>query len=352
MKFRLNRTQMSVPSLSFSDLVQPLLEGRHLSSSEAKALMAFLTSGEAKDAQIGAVAAILRVKSCTATELASFTTVLRDQAVALPHPFENVVDTCGTGGGAPSFNISTASSFLAAACGVKIAKHGNRAVTSRVGSADVLETLGAKIQPTWEVSLRMLDKVGLAFFYAPAHHPAMRHVGQARRDLGFRTVFNQLGPLANPVGAKRQLVGVYDPALSFPMAEALMLLGTERALIAHGEDGLDEVSPCSPTRFALLWDGELSEGILTPKGFGIEPVPRDAIAPGRTSEENAEFLKEAVSDADSLRCQAVLPSASCAIWIAGLAPERRSATEMARESVASGAALERLEQYIEESNSL
>lgn len=330
-------------------MIEPLLQGNDLSSEQARELMRFMTGGEATAAQTGSVCTALRVKGATAVELAAFASVLRDQATTLPHPYENLVDTCGTGGGAPTFNISTASSFLAAAAGVKIAKHGNRAVTGKYGSADVLETLGAKIQPTWDVSLRMLGSVGLAFFFAPAHHPGMRHVGPARRELGFRTVFNQLGPLANPAGALRQLVGVYDHSLAFPMAEALMLLGTQRALIAHGEDGLDEISPCAPTRFALLWDGELTEGIFTPSGFGIEPVDPSVVRPGASPEENAQMLRDAVTNVDSPRCAATLPSAACAIWIAGLAPERKAATEMAREAVSSGAARDRLDQYIEES---
>jgi anthranilate phosphoribosyltransferase len=338
--------------MSFPLMMDPLLQGHNLNSDQAREIMCYLTSGEATDAQIGAVCTALRIKGATAVELAAFAGVLRDNANILPHPYDNLVDTCGTGGGAPTFNISTASSFIAAAAGVRIAKHGNRGVTSKIGSADVLEALGAKIQPTWEVSLRMLGTVGLAFFYAPAHHPAMRHVGQARRDLGYRTVFNQLGPLANPAGALRQLVGVYDHSLAFPMAEALMLLGTQRALIAHGEDGLDEISPCAPTRFALLWDGELTEGIFTPQGFGIEPVDRAVIQPGGSAEENAGRLRDSVTNVDSALCTATLPSAACAIWIAGLAPERKSATELARDVVASGAARLRLDQYIEESQAL
>lgn len=314
--------------------------------------MLYLTGGEATDAQIGAACGVLRAKGCTATELASFASVLRDQSVGPLHRFENLVDTCGTGGGAPSFNISTASSFVAAAAGVRIAKHGNRGVTSAYGSADVLETVGAKIQTDWDVLLRMLDTVGLGFLFAPAHHPAMRHVGRARKELGFRTVFNQLGPLANPAGAKRQLVGVYNHSIAFAMAEALMKLGTERALVAHGEDGLDEISPVAPTRFALLWDGELSEGILTPKGFGLEPISTSAVQPGHSAEENANLLREAVTDVDSDRCTAILPSAACGIWIAGLAPERRSATDLAREVVKSGAAREKLEEFIRESNKI
>ena len=335
---------------SFPELIAPLLDCKDLSFEAAKDLMVFLTGGEATDAQIGAVLATMRVKGATATELAGFAQVMRENAVRPAHSFEDLIDTCGTGGGAPSFNISTASSFVAAAAGVKIAKHGNRGVTSPYGSADVLETLGAKIQADWDVLLRMLERVGIGFFFAPAHHPAMRFVGKARKDMGFRTIFNQLGPLANPMGAKRQLIGVYDPDLAFPMAEALMLLGAERALIAHGEDGLDEISPVTRTRFALLWDGELSEGILSPAGFGLAPISARAIRPASSAEENAALLRTAISDVDSDRCAAIIPSAACAIWIAGLSPDRKSAAEIARHAVHSGAALAKLEEFIEESN--
>jgi anthranilate phosphoribosyltransferase len=335
---------------SFPDLMAPLLLGNSLSQEQARDLMLYLTSGEATEAQAGAAMAALRIKGATAIELAGFAGVMRDNSVGPAHRHEDLVDTCGTGGGVPSFNISTASSFVAAAAGVRIAKHGNRGVTSAYGSADVLETLGAKIQTDWDVLLRMLEKTGIGFMFAPAHHPAMRHVGKARKELGFRTVFNQLGPLANPAGAKRQLIGVYDHKLAFPMAEALMLLGTQRALVAHGEDGLDEISPVTRTRFALLWDGELSEGILSPSGFGLEPVSSASIQPGNSAQENADLLLKAITDVDCERCTAILPSAACAIWIAGLAPERRSATAMAREAVFSGGARQKLDEFVEESN--
>lgn len=330
--------------------MEPLLQGRSLSRDEARALMEYLTGGEATDAQIGGAVTALRVKGATADELAGFAAVLRENSVAPAHPYDDLVDTCGTGGGIPSFNISTAGAFVAAAAGVRIAKHGNRGVTSPYGSADVLETLGAKIQTSWEVLMDVLDKVGLGFLFAPAHHPVMRHVGKARRELGYRTVFNQLGPISNPMNAKRQLVGVYDHKLAFPMAEALMKLGTERCLVAHGEDGLDEISPVTATRFAMVWDGELSEGIVTPQAFGIDPVSVWAIQPGGTAEENAALLREALTDIDSPRSAAVLPSAACAIWVAGLAPDKRSATSMAKDVIKSLAAREKLEAFIRASN--
>ena len=337
---------------TFASLIDPLLTGQDLSQEQASELMLYMTRGEATDAQVGAALTAIRIKGATATELAGFAQIMRDNSVGPKHRHEDLVDTCGTGGGAPTFNISTASAFVAGAAGVRIAKHGNRGVTSAYGSADVLETLGAKIQTDWDVLLHMLERTGIGFLYAPAHHPAMKNVGQARRDLGFRTVFNQLGPLSNPAGAKRQLIGVYDPKLAFPMAEALMKLGTERALLAHGDDGLDEISPVTYTRFALLWDGELSEGILSPTGFGLKPTSPAAVQPGSTAEENAQLLRTAITEVDSERCTAVLPSAACAIWIAGLAPDRRSATEIAREAVKSGAASDKLDEFIRESHAV
>lgn len=336
--------------MAFPELIAPLLEGQSLSYDEAREVMTFLTGGEATEAHVGAVLTALRIKGATATELAGFVSVMRERLVAPQHGFSDLVDTCGTGGGAPSFNISTASSFVAAAAGVRIAKHGNRGVTSAFGSADVLEAVGAKIQVTEENLLRMLEKTGIGFMFAPAHHPAMKHVGPARKQLGFRTVFNQLGPLSNPLGAKRQLMGVYDPRIAFPIAEALLRLGSERAIIAHGEDGLDEISPCAPTRYALVWDGDLSEGIVTPKGFGLEPLDPVHIQPGQSIEENAALLREAVSEVDSPRCEAILPSAACAIWVAGLEPTRLRAVERARDAVAGGAAREKLEEFVQESH--
>ena len=276
----------------------------------ADSLMRYLTSGEATDAQIGAFASLMRVKGATSNELATFANVLRSQTAAPKLDFDDLVDTCGTGGGAPSFNISTGAAFIAAAAGVRIGKHGNRGVTSTCGSADVLEALGAKIQNSWARLEAMLERVRIGFLYAPDHHPGMKHVGKARKELGFRTVFNQLGPLASPVKAQYQLVGVYEPNMCRPMAEAFGKLGTRRAFVAHGEDGLDEISPVAPTHFAQYWDGEVTEGVLTPQDFGLQPLSSEQIAPGTTVQESAYKLKEALSNADSALCTALLPSAA------------------------------------------
>lgn len=312
--------------------------------------MSALTSGAATDAQIGAALGALRGRGVwDAEELAAFARVIRGRASNIQHPFPDLVDTCGTGGGAPSFNISTAAAIVASACRVRIAKHGNRAVTSACGSADVLESLGVSIQTDEGSLVAMLESIGIGFLYAPSFHPAMATVGRARRELGFRTVFNVLGPLANPLGAQMQLVGVYEPQLLRPVAEALRLLGSQRAIIAHGEDGLDEISPCAPTQVAILWEGEVREETWRPSDFGIEPLSATHIAPAATLEGNAELLLEAITDADSPRSLAILPSAACAIWISGKTASLGEAVDRGREAITHGAARERLAEFVERS---
>lgn len=303
-------------------------------------------SGNATDAQIGAVLFGFRMKGCTTRELAAFVRVLRAKAAALDHGFDDLVDTCGTGGGAPSFNISTAAAIVACAAGARIAKHGNRAVTSSCGSADVLETLGVKIAGSPEQLSRTLTTTRIVFLFAQAHHPAMRFVGPARKDLGVRTVFNQLGPLLNPAGAKRQLIGVYDPGLMRSMGEALRELGCERALIVHGRDGLDEISPVAPTEFVKVWNGRVSAGTLGLEEFGLQPLDPCALHPGGSLEENAAILREAITDVNSPRASVILPSAAAAIWISGLEDGLPDAVARARAAISSGLAAAKLEELI------
>jgi anthranilate phosphoribosyltransferase len=333
--------------MAFADIIQPLLERRDLTRDQAMGLMHFLMSGEATDAQIGASLIAMRMKGCTTQELAAFATVLRQHAATISHSYTDLVDTCGTGGGCPSFNISTAAALVASAAGVKIAKHGNRAQTSSCGSADVLEALGVVINSEPERLLHMLDTVGIVFLYAQAHHRAMAHVVPARKQLQVRTIFNQLGPLANPAGATRQLIGVYDPGLMRSMGEALNLLGTERALIVHGDEGLDEISPVVNTHYIKVWNGRVSPGQFGPDDFGLKALDPVALLPGDSLDDNAAILREAISDANSPRCLAVLPSAAAAIWIAGEGHDLREATAIARETVASGKAAAKLNQLIE-----
>lgn len=332
--------------MTFPEMVQPLIERKDLDDGQAEALMGFLMSGEASDAQIGAVLFGLRMKGCTTREIASFVRVMRSKAAMLSHSYDDLVDTCGTGGGRQTFNISTSAAIVASAAGVRIAKHGNRSMSGQ-GSADVLESLGVTLTGEPERLLQMLDSVGLVFLFAQAHHTAMRHVAAARKQLGVRTVFNQLGPLSNPAQARRQLIGVYDPLLMRSMGEALRELGTERALIVHGEEGLDEVSPVGPTQYVQVWEGKVTTGTLTPESFGLEPAPEAAIAVGGSLDESAEILREAVSDVDSIRAKAVLPSAAAAIWLSGLEANLVDAAARARNAIASGQASRKLNEIVE-----
>lgn len=332
-------------SMPFIDLIQPLLERRDLDNVQAHALMGWLLDGEATEAQVGGAITALKLKGVTPGELASFAMALRDRAKRLELD-PDVVDTCGTGGGRNTFNISTAAAFVAAGAGVKIAKHGNRSVTSKCGSADVLESLGAKLQDDLGKLARIFSEAGIVFMFAPVHHPGMRHVGKARKELGFRSVFNQLGPLANPAGAKRQMIGVYEPGLVEPMAQALAKLGAERAIVVHGEDGLDEISPCGPTKAAFVLNGDVRLTTIGPGDFGLSPVPESSLEPGDDAAENATILQLAISELGSSRSKAILPSAAMTIWLSGAADDLAKARTMAEESIESGMAAEKLEQFV------
>jgi anthranilate phosphoribosyltransferase len=332
--------------MTFPELVQPLIERKDLSEPQAEKLMQFIMSGNATDAQIGAVLFAMRMKGCTTHELAAFARVLRQKAAVLNHRYDDLVDTCGTGGGSESFNISTSAAIIACAAGVRIAKHGNRAVTSTCGSADVLEALGIPIDADPERLIKSLDSNRIVFLFAQAHHPAMKFVGNARKELGVRTVFNQLGPLLNPAGANRQLIGVYDPGLMRSMGQALHALGSERALIVHGQDGLDEISPVCPTEYVKVWDNRVTSGTLQLADFGLRPIDPSALAPGNTLAENAAILREAISDVDSPRAHAVVPSAAAAIWISGLEDNLPDSVVRAQATIQSGLAAEKLRELI------
>jgi anthranilate phosphoribosyltransferase len=331
--------------MPFPDLIQPLLEQRDLSLDEAQALMAWLLDGEATDAQIGSTLTSLRIKGITHIELAAFATALRERVRSLELG-EDIVDTCGTGGGRNTFNISTAAAFVASGAGVKIAKHGNRSVTSKCGSADVLEFLGAKLQDDLGKLTAIFKESGIVFMFAPVHHPGMKHVGRARRELGFRSVFNQLGPLANPAGARRQLIGVYDPGLVEPMAKALVKLGSDRGVVVHGDDGLDEISPCAPTKAGFVMNGEVRMTTIGPNDFGLQSLDPGALEPGEDVAENAAILQVAISEIDSQRCRAILPSAAMAIWLSGLASDLPVARGMAESSIRDGLATQKLGDFV------
>lgn len=333
--------------MAFWQLLEHLVERKDLSHGQATEAMRLLMSGDLHDAEVGAFLACLRIKGCTPVELAAFAGVMRQSAVQLDHQADNLVDTCGTGGGRTSFNLSTAAALVASGAGVKIAKHGNRGVTSPCGSADVLESLGVDLSCGHAKLGQCLNEVGITFLFAPQHHPAMRFVGPSRKVLRFRTVFNQLGPLANPAGAQAQLIGVYDQDMVEPMARALALLGLRRAYVVHGDDGLDEVSPGTGTVVAELSQGEVHLRKWTPADFGLLPLDPAALEPAPTVEGNAAILREAISVTSSPRFAAVLPSASAAIMLAGLAESLPEAVQLAREAVRSGRALSKLERLVQ-----
>lgn len=333
--------------MNVGPVIEQLLNHVDLSPEQAEELMDFMISGSAPEAQIAGILIALKSKGATGKELAAFTRAMKTVAVTLPHQMPQVIDTCGTGGGIPSFNISTATAILIAAAGGKVAKHGNRGVTSACGSVDVLEALGAKIELPAERNAELLQEVGLAFLFAPAHHAAMRHVGPTRRALGTRTVFNQLGPLANPAGANRQLIGVYSPDLLEPMAHALNELGCERGLVVHGADGMDEVSPCGPTYAWRVWRNTVEPMTIELSTLGLEPCDPSVLAPGEDAAANAAILREAISVVDSPRCAAILPSAGIALWLGGLADLPASGVDLARTLVSSGQASRKLEEFVE-----
>ncbi len=327
----------------FAPLVAGLLAGRDLSPDEARALARYLFD-EASDAQIGSALSLLQAKGPTAREIAAFAREMRARAETVKTALPNLVDTCGTGGGVPSFNVSTAAALVAAGAGARIAKHGNRAVSSLCGSADVLEELGVRLSETPEDLAWRLERHGLAFLFAPRHHPATARVGPVRKQLGFRTVFNALGPLLNPAEAKRQIVGVYERALVEPLARALAELGAERAYVVHGAEGLDEASPCGPTDWASVERGAVTLGVWTPESFGLEPIAPSALAPGRNVAEAAGIVREAVSDPESPRLAAVLPTAAAALVLAGRAGTLPEGAALARAAVADGRAARKLQE--------
>jgi anthranilate phosphoribosyltransferase len=331
-----------------NDLLRKVLEGEILSESEAEQLMHRLMAGELTPAQMAGVLMTLRTRGETLDEMVGFARAMRAHAVSVPVQVPGLLDTCGTGGDTmKTWNLSTGIAFVVAAAGVPVAKHGNRAVSSRCGSADVLEALGANLNLTPEQVAEAIQQVGIGFLFAPLHHPAMRHVAPVRRELGVRTVFNLLGPLTNPAGARRQLLGVFHWQWIAILAEALGRLGAERALVVHGMDGLDEVSPIGTTVAAHLKpDGSVDTFEFTPEDLGLQRLPGAAILAGETPQQNAQYLRDALAGEDEARMQALLPGAAMALWVAGRVEDPRDGVAVALRAVETGRALEMLEDYI------
>ncbi len=320
--------------------------GESLSAGEAEQALEQIMEGNANPAVTAALLTALRVRGESVGEIVGFARAMRRFAYRVEAP-ENVVDTCGTGGDAKgTINISTAAAFVARGAGAVVAKHGNRAATSLAGSADVLEALGAEIGLGPKEVSRCIEEVGIGFMFARTHHPAMRHVAPVRAELPFRTVFNLLGPLTNPAGARRQVVGVFSGDYVWPVAEALRELGAEKALVVHGTDGLDEITVTGPTIAAEVTDGTVEECEISPERFGLPRHPPDGLL-GGDANFNARVLKDVLSGMEGGAARSVvLLNAGAAVYVSGKARTIEEGVRLAEESIASGAAGEALENFV------
>ncbi|MBC8103098.1 MAG: anthranilate phosphoribosyltransferase [Cytophagales bacterium] len=325
-----------------------LTEGGSLSRDEAAQAMTTIMEGTATPAQIGALLAALRVKGETTEEITGFARVMRERSLRVHTRRQPLLDTCGTGGDTvKTFNISTASAFVAAAAGIAVAKHGNRSVTSKCGSADVLESLGVRLDLLPEAVGQCIDAVGIGFLFARNHHPAMRHAAGPRAELGVRTVFNALGPLTNPASAKRQVIGVYDASLCVPLAEVLGNLGSEHVLVVHGRAGLDEIATFGETVVAEYDRGRLSTYTLTPQDLGLAEASPLEVAPGNDVTENAAILRAVLSGEDrGPRREIVLANAAAAFYVAGIVSSLVEGVAKAATTIDTGAAAEKIEDLV------
>jgi anthranilate phosphoribosyltransferase len=323
-----------------------LLDRDPLTREEAREAMHEIMRGEATQAQIAGFLVALRAKGETADEIAGCAEAMREHVLPVHPTRRDLVDTAGTGGdGKHTLNISTAAALVAAAAGVGVAKHGNRAASSQTGSADVLEALGFTLELPPERIARSIDDLGFGFMFAQAHHPAMRYAAPVRRELGTRTVFNVLGPLTNPARARAQVVGVYSPALVRPIAEALVQLGSRRAFVVHGAGGIDELSPVGPSVVAEVVDGGVRDRTIDPYELGLEPCSLEELA-GGSPDENAAAIRRVFAGEPGGKRSAILLNAAGAIAAGGHAEDLREGIELARAALDSGAVVARLEELI------
>jgi anthranilate phosphoribosyltransferase len=319
--------------------------GEDLSAGEAARVLREVMEGGASEAETAGFLMALRTKGETVQEIAGLAATMRELALPVDAGGD-LVDTAGTGGGRPTFNVSTTAAFVAAGAGCRVAKHGNRSATSQCGSADVLEALGARIDLDPEEVARCIEAVGFGFMFAPRHHSAMRYVVPVRKALGVRTIFNFLGPLTNPAGARRQVIGVSDPSKIETMAGALGELGTDRALVVSSADGLDEFSVSGATRVVELRDGRLSTYDVLPEEVGLEPATDGAVGAG-TPEENARVLRGVLTGQPGTERALAVMNAAGAIYVGGRAESLREGVERAEESIDSGAAAAKLDRFLE-----
>jgi anthranilate phosphoribosyltransferase len=323
-----------------------LLDGHSLTRPEAREVMGEVMRGEATPAQIGGFLVALRAKGETAQEIAGCAEAMREHVLPVRPRRADLVDTAGTGGdGAQTLNISTAAALVAASAGAAVAKHGNRAVSSACGSADVLEALGFELELEPDRIAASIDELGFGFMFAPTHHPAMRHAAPVRRELATRTIFNVLGPLTNPAGARAQVVGVYAPGLVRTLAEVLALLGARRAFVVHGAGGIDELSPVGPNVVCEVVDGAVHERTIDPVELGVPRCSRKELA-GGGPDENARAIRDVLAGADGGRRSAILLNAAGAIAAAVHAADLREGLDLAQAAVDSGAAAARLDELV------
>ena len=333
------------------EAIKDLIAGADLGRAKMRAVMEQIMSGQATDAQIGAFLVALRIKGETIDEIAGGAEVMREKAMPIVTVRPDLIDTCGTGGDdSGTFNISTTVAFVACGAGLAVAKHGTRSISSQCGSSDVLTALGVNIEATPEKVGECIDEVGIGFLFAIALHGAMKHAIGPRRELATRTVFNILGPLTNPAGAKRQLLGVFDGALTEALAGVLRELGSERALVVHGSDGLDEITLTGPTQVSELRDGQISTHQIHPGDFGLQTVAAEALK-GGDADYNARILRGVLDGKEGPQRDVVLLNAAAAMVVGGLAEDMTAGLEVARTSIDSGKARQALDRLVEVSNS-
>jgi len=331
------------------EFIQKVSEGKHLTPAEAEEAMKLIMTGQATDAQAGAFLTALKIKNETPEEIASFARVMREHSVRInPTVKGTLLDVCGTGGDHKNtFNVSTTSMFVIAAAGIPVAKHGNRSLTSKCGSADVLETLGARIDLPPKGIEKCIENVGIGFMFAPLHHPAMKYVMPARKQIGIRTVFNILGPLTNPANASAQLMGVFDGNLTEKIAEVFKQIGLRRAMVVYGAPGLDEISNLGETSVSELKDGEIEDYVLDAGDYGFKKASLDGIL-GGSPPENAKTLRSILSGEDAgPKRDIVVLNAAGGLLVGGKANDFNGGIKKAIETIDSGKALAKLEEFIE-----
>lgn len=334
------------------EYIAKVAEGENLTEEEAKRAMDIMLSGDATQAQIAAFLALERVKGETLDELAGFAAVLRDKAETISPKVDNYIDLVGTGGDRTfTFNVSTTSAFVVAAAGLPVAKHGNRSISSKSGAGDVLEALGVNIMADPKKVEECVEKVGIGFMFAQLFNKSMRYVGQARSEMGIRTVFNILGPLANPSRAKNMVVGVYSPALTEKVATAMSRLGVERAYVVSGEDNMDEITLAGATTVSEIRDGAVTTFTIIPEQFGMKRVSLEELR-GGSGEENAKITRTILDGTErGAKRDIVLLNAGATLYVGGVAESMEAGVKLAAEAIDSGAAAQKLKELVRVSNS-